>query len=64
MDETEYIKNALVLIDYELVDNDNDFFINYVLNKHYNINEALYNEYRTKTPVYFNTLYNSIKHYL
>jgi len=64
MDETEYIKNALILIDYELVDDDNDFFINYVLYNHYNINEPLYNEYRTKTPTYFKTLYNSIKPFL
>ena len=64
MKETEYIKNALILVDYELVDDDETWFINYTLERFYGINEPLYNEYRIKYPVYFKTLYKMIEPFL
>ena len=64
MEETEYIKNALILIDYEIVDDDVNWFINYTLERFYGINEPMYHEYRTKIPTYFKTLYKAIEPFL
>jgi len=64
MEEKEYIINALTIIDYEIVDEDLEFFINYCLEKHYNIFEPLYNEYRLRPPKYFKILYLKIQPFL
>ena len=62
--ETERILQALKMIDYEIVDTDLDFFINYVLEKHYNIYKPLYTEYRLVPPKYFFFIYKLILPYL
>jgi hypothetical protein len=64
MDEKIYIINALTLIDYEIVDEDLDFFVNYCLEKHYNIYVPLYNEWRVRHPKYFKILYLKIQPFL
>ena len=63
MEKIEII-TALSIINYEIVDEDLQWFINYVLYNHYGINEQMYHEYRTKYPTYFKTLYKSIKPFL
>jgi len=62
--EKDYIINALTLVDYEIVDEDFDFFVNYCLEKHYSIYEPMYNEWRVRYPKYFYILYLKIQPFL
>ena len=55
------IINALKIIDYEIPDEDFEYFIGYVMCEHYGKEEPPEKEYRYRYPRLFRFLYNWIK---